>query len=93
MSERTPLDQAYWERGQLVTALAKMYPAHRYIDPNEPDWPVVCIHLPTGTASWHFPTHEMVGYLETLPTTGSDWDGHTTEQKYERLSALESNFQ
>lgn len=85
--ERTPLDQAYWERGQLVTALAKLYPAHIYTDPTEPAWPVLCVHLPAGAASWHFPANEIVGYLATLEVTASDWDGHTTDEKYRRLAA------
>lgn len=82
------LAQVYWERGQLVTLLAKLYPAHVYADPAEPDWPVVCVHMPTGTASWHFPKAAMTSYLATLKVTESDWDGHTTAQKYERLAQM-----
>jgi hypothetical protein len=46
------------------------------LDPAEPDWPVVYIELPTGQISWHMPRH------------GRPWDGHTTEQKFERISAF-----
>lgn len=43
------------------------------IDPNEPDWPVAYIELPTGQVSWHLPKHTKI------------WDGHTTEEKYRRI--------
>lgn len=42
-------------------------------DPAEPEWPVAFIELPTGQISWHLPQH---------PT---EWDGHTTEEKFERI--------
>lgn len=43
-------------------------------DPAEPDWPAVYIELPTGQVSWHMPRHEV------------PWDGHSTPEKYERIS-------
>lgn len=43
------------------------------IDPDEPEWPVVFIELPTGQVSWHVPQHDV------------PWDGHTTEEKYQRI--------
>lgn len=43
------------------------------IDPNEPEWPVVYIELPTGQVSWHMPQHEK------------EFDGHSTEEKFERI--------
>lgn len=43
-------------------------------DPNEPDWPVAYIELPTGQVSWHVPQHSR------------PWDGHTTEEKYQRIA-------
>lgn len=45
------------------------------IDPNEPAWPVAFIELPTGQVSWHTPEHS------------TPWDGHTTEEKYQRVQA------
>lgn len=44
-------------------------------DPAEPGWPVVYIELPTGQVSWHLPAHER------------GWDGHTSDEKYERIRA------
>lgn len=44
------------------------------IDPKEPDWPVVFVELPTGQVSWHLEQYK------------GEWDGHTTEQKYDRVN-------
>jgi len=46
------------------------------IDPDQPEWPVVFIELPTGQVSWHIAQH------------GREWDGHTTEEKYSRIRKL-----
>jgi hypothetical protein len=43
------------------------------IDPEEPDWPVAYIELPTGQVSWHMPQHPV------------PFDGHDTEEKYRRI--------
>lgn len=43
------------------------------IDPDNTDWPVAFIELPTGQVSWHMPQHPMT------------WDGHSTEEKYDRI--------
>lgn len=45
-------------------------------DPQEPEWPVAFIELPTGQVSWHIAQH-------TQP-----WDGHTAEEKYSRLEVF-----
>jgi hypothetical protein len=43
------------------------------IDPEEPEWPVIYIELPTGQVSWHMPPHPVL------------YDGHSTEEKYRRI--------
>lgn len=45
------------------------------IDAEQPEWPVAYIELPTGQVSWHMPQH------------GQAWDGHTTEEKFQRIGA------
>lgn len=50
------------------------YEAGFRIDPKEPEWPVAFIELPTGQVSWHLPQHTR------------EWDGHSTDAKYERVS-------
>jgi hypothetical protein len=58
----------------LGCALGCEYEAGIGIDPNEPDWPVVYIDLPTGQVSWHIEPYK------------GTWDGHTTEDKYRRIA-------
>ncbi len=48
------------------------------LGPAEPEWPVAYLELPTlpdvsGQISWHLPQH------------GIPWDGHSTDEKYERI--------
>lgn len=81
-------DNAYDERNQLVAVLSKVFPAgiaKTAIEGWEPEWHnCVYIDLPTGQASWHY--HDREKHLfEHLPPYTKSWDGHTTEEKYERL--------
>lgn len=71
-------DIDYVKRYGLV--LDAMTRAHRLgfvtgyrFDPNEPEWPVAYIELPTGQVSWHMPQFPM------------PYDGHSTEEKYRRI--------
>jgi hypothetical protein len=84
-------DAAYFERNQVVAALAKCFPsgiARTAIEGWSDDWHgCVYIDLPTGQVSWHF--HDsQAGLFEGLPPYEKPWDGHTTEEKYRRLLAL-----
>jgi hypothetical protein len=45
------------------------------IDPAEPEWTVAFIELPTGQVSWHLQQHQQ------------QWDGHTTQEKRDRIYA------
>jgi hypothetical protein len=54
-------------------ALQAGYSAGIALDPAQPDWPLVYIQLPTGQISWH------------MPGFPSPYDGHTTEEKYQRI--------
>lgn len=84
-------NNAYHERDQLVSALSKVYPSHlaRDVYPDvEDSWRnIVCIHLPTGQATWHI--HEIeLEMFEHLHSGDAAcyWDGHSTEEKYARLA-------
>lgn len=71
-------DQDYPRRYRLILHIMSMailsgYEVGMRIDPDEPEWPVVVIELPTGQVSWHMPQHPK------------PWDGHTTEEKFERI--------
>lgn len=50
---------------------------------------MVCVHTPAGQASWHIPDFEISSF-QHLSIRPNDWDGHTTEEKYERLARLRS---
>jgi hypothetical protein len=51
-------------------------------DPDERDWPVLMIDLPTGQVGWHLPKEEVNGQW---PSYEKEWDGHSLEEKRERL--------
>lgn len=87
-------DAAYAERDQLVRALSKMFPAwlERHPDSDtqwEDGWRwIVFIHLPTGQATWHIPDRELHWFDHLERRDGCSWDGHSTQEKYERLAAI-----
>lgn len=89
-------DAAYTERDQLVCALSKVFPAHLCRHPEEDtewedDWRwIVCVHLPTGQATWHIHDSER-DWFDHLSVQPNHWDGHTTEMKYQRLSRIRNN--
>ena len=79
----------YAERDRLVAALSKVFPSYLAdASDAEPGWSsVVTIDLPTGQASWHVPDREL-SWFAHLPRAANTWDGHTTEEKYDRLEWL-----
>jgi hypothetical protein len=84
-------NRAYGERNALVATLARMYPSGLQttdIPGWHPDWHnCVYIDTPQGRMSWHYlarDAHLFAG----LPRYEKEWDGHTTEEKYERLFKL-----
>ena len=85
-------DEAYWERTQLVAALTKCFPAgiaKTAIEGWSEDWHgCVYIDLPTGQVSWHY-QDSQAKLFANLPAYASEWDGHSTEEKYLRLEKLE----
>ncbi|MCX5201074.1 hypothetical protein OG897_06305 [Streptomyces sp. NBC_00237] len=84
-------DGAYRERARLVAHLASLYPSHiGHTDPTAPDWAVVIIEAPTGQMSWHIAERDMDLFAHVEPTNRicRGWDGHTTDEKYERLAQL-----
>lgn len=88
---RKQKDGAYFERNQVVAALAKCFPsgvAKTAIEGWSEDWHgCVYIDLPTGQVSWHF--HDSQAYLfKDLPPYAGKWDGHDTPEKYRRVNAL-----
>lgn len=86
-------NNAYLERNRLVALLAALYPAvlarHPEVDTDwEPDWCwLVQIELPTGQATWHLHDSHLALFAH-VPHGDNRWDGHTTPEKYERISRL-----
>ena len=81
---------AYAERN-LVAQLAAYfanelgYSVWWGVDPDEPDWPVLYIEGRTGQLSWHMPKAEAIMSCVAYPGIVLQWDGHTTEQKDDRI--------
>jgi len=72
--ESRDYEQRYWlVIHSMSHAIAAGFEAGIRIDPEEPEWPVVYIELPTGQVSWHMPQHKEA------------WDGHETGEKYLRI--------
>jgi hypothetical protein len=71
-------DNYAWRNELILRAMGEAaaagFKAGIRIDFAEPTWPTVYIELPTGQISWHLPEH---------PT---EYDGHTTEEKYDRIA-------
>ena len=82
-------DDAYRERNTLVAFLSHFYPAGMkatQIAGWDEAWHnCVYIDLPTGQASWHVHINDM-HLFNHLGAYDGDWDGHSNEDKYERLA-------
>ena len=81
-------EEAYFDRNQAVLALAKLARMQGYkvglrSDPDEPDWPVLMIDLPTGQVGWHLPKAEVVG---EWPVYEAEWDRHPLVVKRDRMN-------
>jgi hypothetical protein len=89
---RAEKDGAYYERNRLVALLATLFPSgtkRTSIEGWDPEWDgCVYVDLPTdppSQVSWHF--HDSQAHLfEHLPPYAGEWDGHTTDEKYERIA-------
>jgi NAD(P)-dependent dehydrogenase (short-subunit alcohol dehydrogenase family) len=84
-------DGAYRERAHLVAFLAAIYPAviAPAADVDEPGWQLVYIDASGWQLSWHIAPAdaELFQHVPRVPADHSvaQWDGHTTEQKYDRI--------
>lgn len=84
----------YIERNRLVALLSKIFPSCLGIDEKaEEGWKhVVYIELPTGQCSWHVPDFILHWYKHLEISDTVEYDGHTTEEKYERVKAFNSSM-
>jgi hypothetical protein len=87
-TQSSTLNDSYFDRNQAAQALARLALAQGFtagltIDPDEPEWPVLMIDLPTGQISWHLPKNEIIG---EWPEYHGGWDGHNLEEKRGRIA-------
>lgn len=87
-------DGAYRERAHLVALLAALTDnaVISYArDVDEPGWQIVYLQLGGHQASWHISPRdaELFAHVERVDVEDprAQWDGHTTEAKYERIAS------
>jgi hypothetical protein len=90
------INEVYRERDQLVAFLSRVYPS--FLGPAsdaEEGWNwIVYVDTPEGQLSWHVPDHELPEFFSHLnKRMVNAWDGHTTDEKYRRLTALRPRMQ
>lgn len=85
-------DGAYRERAQLLALLASLHPSVIAPAPDIEDevgWQILYLHIDGQQASWHIAPRdaELLAHVEHVPADDrrAQWDGHTTEEKYERI--------
>ncbi|MET8765504.1 hypothetical protein [Streptomyces sp. NPDC004658] len=87
-------DGAYRERAQLLAWLAALHPATAVITPaadidGEDGWQLLYLVAGGWQMSWHIHPRDADLFRHVTAVEPSDpraqWDGHSTEQKYERI--------
>lgn len=81
-------DGIYRERAHLLALLATHYEAYMQTDQDSPAWPVLYLLLPTGQATWHISAADLDLFAHVPVIPHLTWDGHTTDEKYERVDKL-----
>lgn len=87
-------DGAYRERAQLLAWLAVIVPAvvAPAPDVDEPDWQILYLAPRRTQLSWHIAPADadLFQHVEHVDRDDprAQWDGHTTEEKYQRIRTL-----
>ncbi|MFB6955492.1 hypothetical protein ACFCYB_00290 [Streptomyces sp. NPDC056309] len=92
----TERDGAYRERARLVALIAGGLAEQAVIaaapDVDEPGWQILYVTLHGRQCSWHISPRDadLFEHLEHVPAVDprAQWDGHTTEAKYEHIDYL-----
>lgn len=91
-------DGAYTERAQLLAWISGMYRAYisPALDVEDEGWSILTIHTMMGQLTWHIAPKDL-GLFNHIPrmSAGSEavkWDGHTTDEKYERIARIVAEF-
>lgn len=97
MSDIDVFDAVYRERAHLVAWLATLHPsviapAPDLTDDDAPGWQIVYVTAGGRQMSWHISPLDA-GLFEHVEHVDPDdpraqWDGHTTEAKYQRIAEL-----
>lgn len=88
------ISAAYTERNRLVAFLTRLYPSWiGLLVASDSTWEnewrtIIYIATPAGQMSWHVHDDDLHLFTHLSVDLDRKWDGHTTEQKYERLTAL-----
>lgn len=84
---------AYRERAHLVAFLSSLYPS--VLCANDPDaegYPVLYVDTIAGQMTWHIHPDDLLLFKHVRwvepDYPHAQWDGHTTDQKYQRLDRL-----
>ena len=88
MSDEKDLNEVYEDRNLLACALAQSThaPSGWVPAPDTGDeWAVVFIETPMGQLSWHVPI-EMARSLAPKPMGRYEYDGHSRDEKNDRLA-------
>lgn len=89
LEQQAERDALYRERAQLVAYLAACWPSEIRDAPDAPGWMIIYIRTPKGQMSWHLSFADAADLFSHVPVGAeTEWDGHTTEQKYDRLADL-----
>lgn len=91
-------DGAYSERDKLVCALSKLLLSWLERHPEEDaewedDWRWIVVVNAVGSQrqmTWHIHDSELEWFDHLDRMGGHSWDGHTTEEKYERLATIDT---
>lgn len=91
----TERDGAYRERAHLLALLAATTP-HAVLTPapdtDEDGWALLFLTIGGRQCSWHIAPRDadLFTHVEHVPVDDprARWDGHTTEEKYERIAEL-----
>ncbi len=96
-AESRRIDAVYEERDRCVALASRLAAAlgmdawiGRHVGEDwDDEWrTVVFVQLPTGQVSWHVHDREMLLFAHLPRRDDRPWDGHSTEEKYERCAAL-----
>ncbi len=88
----------FTERNRIVATLARIFPGSHLVEGTADQYAdrkgrqiirdLCCVHLPDGSnLTWHF-SPEEAKYFSGIRYASSDYDGHTTSLKYDRLEEI-----